>query len=44
MDNWLCFIETLYYVGISQFYSQPMLNNVPGTTRTLSPNKALALS
>ncbi len=32
------------YTNFSQFYSQPMLNNVPGTTRTLSPNKALALS
>jgi hypothetical protein len=32
------------YTNFSQFYSQPMLNNVPGTTKTLSPNKNLALS
>ncbi len=32
------------YTNFSQFYSQPMLNGVPGTTRTLSPNKSLALS
>lgn len=30
--------------NFSQFYSLPMLNNVPGTSQTLAPNKALALS
>lgn len=30
--------------SFSQFYSLPMLNNVPGTSQTLAPNKALALS
>ncbi len=30
--------------NFSQFYSQPMLNNVAGTSQTLAPNKALALS
>lgn len=30
--------------NFSQFYSQPMLNNVAGTNQTLAPNKALALS
>jgi hypothetical protein len=30
--------------NFSQFYSLPMLNNVPGTNQTLAPNKALALS
>jgi hypothetical protein len=32
------------YTNFSQFYSQPMLNNVAGTTKTLAPNKNLALS
>ena len=32
------------YTNFSQFYSQPMLNNVPGTNQSLAPNKALALS
>ena len=32
------------YTNFSQFYSQPMMNNVAGTTRTLAPNKNLALS
>jgi hypothetical protein len=32
------------YSNFSQFYSQPMLNNVPGTNQSLAPNKALALS
>ena len=30
--------------NFSQFYSQPMLNNVAGTNQTLAPNKALAIS
>jgi hypothetical protein len=30
--------------NFSQFYSLPMLNNVPGTSQSLAPNKALALS
>jgi hypothetical protein len=32
------------FTNFSQFYSQPMLNNVAGTTRTLAPNKSLAMS
>jgi hypothetical protein len=32
------------YWGFSQFYSQPMLNNVAGTVARLAPNKSLALS
>jgi hypothetical protein len=32
------------FTSLSQFYSQPMLNNVAGTNQTLAPNKALALS
>jgi hypothetical protein len=32
------------FTNFSQFYSQPMLNNVAGTTRTLAPNKSVALS
>jgi hypothetical protein len=32
------------YTNFSQFYSQPMLNGVAGTTRTLAPNKNLAMS
>ena len=32
------------YSNFSQFFSQPMLNNVAGTTTTLSPNKNLAMS
>jgi hypothetical protein len=32
------------HTGLQQFYSQPMLNLVPGTNRRTAPNKALALS
>lgn len=32
------------FTNFSQFYSQPMLNNVAGTTQTLAPNKSLAMS
>jgi hypothetical protein len=32
------------YTNFSQFISQPMLNNVAGTTKTIAPNKNLALS
>jgi hypothetical protein len=32
------------YTGFSQFYSQPMLNNVAGTVRRVAPNKSLAVS
>ena len=32
------------FTNFSQFYSQPMLNNVAGTNQTLAPNKALAFS
>ena len=32
------------YTNFSQFYSQPMLNNVPGTNQSLAPNKAVAVS
>jgi hypothetical protein len=43
-DNFYARYTQGNYTGFSQFYSQPMLNEVAGTVRRTAPNKSLALS